>query len=204
MKHTIIVGHPDEASFALSVARTYQAEAERCGHRTLVRDLYKMGFNPVLAAIERPDRLGRVIEADVQAERDALRDADVFVFVYPVWFGLPPAIISGYVQRVFGPGFAFKSQYEGRTESLLEGRRLISFTSSGSSDAWYAAQGLDVSLRHVFDDYLARLMGFAVLDHVHFGSITEGLGSQWVLAHLDAVKARFHSAFPADPADPAG
>jgi NAD(P)H dehydrogenase (quinone) len=201
MKHAIIVGHPDEASFALSVARTYQAEAERCGHRAVVRDLYKMGFNPVLGAVERPDRLERVTEADVQAERDALHDADVFVFVYPVWFGLPPAIVTGYVQRVFGPGFAFKSQYEGRTEPLLAGRSLISFTSSGSSDLWFAEQGLDVSLRHVFDDYLARLMGFAVIDHVHFGSITEGLGNQWVLGHLDAVKARFQAAFPSATAD---
>jgi NAD(P)H dehydrogenase (quinone) len=200
MKHAIVVGHPDEASFALSVARTYQAEAERCGHRTVLRDLYQMRFNPVLDAVERPDRLGRVIEEDVKAEREALGDADVFVFVYPVWFGLPPAIVTGYVQRVFGPGFAFQSQYEGRTAPLLQGRNMISFTSSGSSDAWFAEQGLDVSLRKVFDDYLARLMGFSVLDHVHFGSITEGLGNQWVREHLDTVKARFHAAFPADPA----
>jgi NAD(P)H dehydrogenase (quinone) len=196
MKHALIVGHPDEASFALSVARTYQDEAERCGHAVVVRDLYRMGFDPILTDHERPDRIGRIVAADVAAEHQALADADVLVFIYPVWFGLPPAMVTGYVQRVFGPGFAFQHQYEGRTDPLLQGRQMVSFTSSGSSGAWFAEQGLDKALRRVFDDYLAHLMGFTVLDHVHFGSIGEGLGPRWVQERLDTVRARFHTAFP--------
>jgi NAD(P)H dehydrogenase (quinone) len=49
MKHLVVVAHPVEESFTMALARTYTTELERLGHSQQTYDLYRMGFNPVLA-----------------------------------------------------------------------------------------------------------------------------------------------------------
>lgn len=191
MKHAVIVGHPDPESFTLSVARTYAAAVERLGHATLLRDLYRMDFDPRLKAEEVRDTPAE----DALAERAMLADADVFTFVYPLWFNTPPAIVKGYVERVFGAGFGYDRQIQGGQGPRLAGRRLLSFTSSGSSRAWLEEQGAWLSLRMLFDDYLARLCGLEVVDHVHFACVTHDLEPRWVEENLAQAEARVAALF---------
>jgi putative NADPH-quinone reductase len=77
----------------------------------------------------------------VAAERAAIKDAAVFVFFYPLWFNVPPAILSGYVQRVFGMGFGYGPQKGGQNQRLLLGRSLLSFSSSGAPAEWLRQEG---------------------------------------------------------------
>ena len=107
MKHAVIVGHPNPASFNLSVAEAYRAAARARGHEVLLRDLYRMGFDPCLKAEEVPGPGGFAVAADVATERALLSDVDVFTFIYPLWFNAPPAIVKGYMDRVFGFGFGY-------------------------------------------------------------------------------------------------
>src|SRR5215472_17582375 len=99
MKHTVIVAHPVEKSFTLSVARAYERAAKAHGHQVLVRDLYRMNFTPCLGAQELPWAKPYTPGADVIAERRMLADTGVFVFVYPLWFNAPPAMLKGYMDR---------------------------------------------------------------------------------------------------------
>ena len=110
----------------------------------------------------------------VLPERALLADADVFAFVYPLWFNGPPAILKGYVDRVFGMGFGFTPAFGG-TDPALRGRRLISFTTSGAPDAWVQDTGAMDALRRLFDDHLAGVCGLEVVDHVHFGGMVSGI-----------------------------
>lgn len=195
MKHALIIGHPDTESFTHAVAAIYRRGVEALGHEVIVRDLYAHDFDPRLGRAERPDRPAFQPADDVIAERALIGDAQVFAFFYPLWFNLPPAIIKGYVDRVFCAGFGYRRLVHGGAEPLLSGRRMISFTSSGSSKAWLEEQGCWMALRTIFDDYLARLCGMTVIDHVHFPMVTAGTDKRWIDEHLHTAVARVKAAF---------
>jgi len=190
MKHAIILAHPEAESFNASVANTYAQAVRVRGHEAIVRDLYAIAFDPCLKADERPDKPGQVVHPDVAAERALLADADVFVLIYPIWLGSAPAILKGYIERVFNQGFAFEDFEVGQMRPLLTGRRLLSFTSSGSTNAWLDEAGLRLSLRYVIDGYLSRVFGLELIEHVHFPSVSPGLGERWVLENLASVRAK--------------
>lgn len=103
-RHVVILAHPDPQSFNAAVAHTYCEAVRECGQVAILRDLYAMKFDPVLKNEERPDRRGFEVAGDVGAELEAIEGCEVVAFIYPIWFGLPPAMMKGYVDRVIGAG----------------------------------------------------------------------------------------------------
>lgn len=191
MKHAVILAHPARRSLNRAIAEAYVAAVGRLGHEAVVRDLYAMRFDPRLSAAEIPGPRAPKFRPDVRRERELLADAEVFVFVYPVWFNGPPAILKGYVDRVFGMGFGFAPTFGG-TEPRLTGRKLISFSTSGSPEAWMRDTGALPGLMRLFDSHLAGVCGLAVVDHVHFGGMVSGLTPEAVdevLAKVGAAAA---------------
>lgn len=173
MKHAVIAAHPNEHSLTLSAARVYVDAVEAAGHTAVLRDLYRMGFDPCLKPAEVPGPLGYHAQPDVLAEQAVLQDADVFTFVYPLWFNAPPAILKGYVERVFDLGFAFKPVFGG-LDPLLGGRRMFSISFSGAPEAWLReTHGLDALT--LFDRHFAAMSGLQLLGHVHIGGIVPGI-----------------------------
>lgn len=186
MKHAVIIAHPKLGSFTASVAQAYVRACEVQGHSTTVRDLYRMGFDPCLKQSELPFEPSFSPGPDVAAERNILQDCDVFAFFYPLWLNTPPAMLKGYLERVFGFGFAYGAQ--GRSYNpLLAGRKLISFSSSGAPTDWLEQTGSLAAVRTLFDQYFAALCGMTVLDHVHVGNVTPGASAFFVQARLDDV-----------------
>jgi NAD(P)H dehydrogenase (quinone) len=188
MKHAIILGHPNPESFTKAVAAEYEAAARGRGHEVVVRDLYDIGFDPRLGAEEIPRPAGFAPGADVAQERALLADVDVFAFVYPLWFNVPPAVVTGYVQRVFGMGFGYGPIHGGRNQPLLEGRRLISFSSSGAPTEWLKAEGAWEALQNLFDRHVADTCGMRALNHVHFGRVSPMLPKHWFDTHMETVR----------------
>ena len=175
MKHAVIVGHPDPDSFTLALANRYVAAVRDRGHDAVLRDLYRMDFDPRLRNGEIPRPGGFAPGADVQTERGLVGDADVFVFVYPLWFSDRPAIVKGYIDRVFGMGFGYGPITGGGNEPLLVGRRMLSFTASGAPTEWLREEGTLASIRMILDRHVAQVCGLQVLDHVHFGGVTPSM-----------------------------
>jgi NAD(P)H dehydrogenase (quinone) len=128
MRHAIIVAHPDSNSLNLQIAKAYAWAVRTLGHEVQVRDLYRMGFDPCLRATEIAGVGDYHCAPDVQRQRELIGDAEVFAFVYPFWFNAPLAILKGYVDRVFSAGFGYDRGSYG-AEALLDGKRLISFSS---------------------------------------------------------------------------
>ncbi|MEJ1715164.1 NAD(P)H-dependent oxidoreductase, partial [Escherichia coli] len=77
---------------------------QKKGHEVEVRDLYEMQFQPTLG---RSEMIGGIGE-DVVVEQEYLKWADVITFIYPIWWTGLPAIMKGYIDRVFSYGFAYK------------------------------------------------------------------------------------------------
>ena len=189
-RHVVVLAHPSSTSFNAAVAQTYCDTVRECGQQVVLRDLYTLGFDPVLRQVERAVSDAFHLLPDVQAELDAIRGADVYVLVYPIWFGTPPAMMKGYVERVLGAGVTAGDVQHRIGTVLLAGRRLLSFTSSASHEPWLAEVGQDISLRTVFDRYLAHAFAMKPPEHVHFGGIVEGCSARFVDQSLYEVHAK--------------
>jgi NAD(P)H dehydrogenase (quinone) len=180
LKHAIIVAHPAGSSFTMAIAERYAETVRRLGHETKLRDLYRLGFDPVLKEDERQGHP----RADVLAEWDALGEVDVFVFAYPVWFGAPPAILIGYIDRVLGAGRTRGVAADREPASILHGKHLVSLTLSGSMNAWLNERGVLGSLRNLFDRYLGDVFGLPETHHYHFDGVQPDLPERDYRFHL--------------------
>jgi NAD(P)H dehydrogenase (quinone) len=174
IQHAVIVAHPNPKSLTLELAQAYTHAAHALGQGCVVRDLYRIGFDPCLKAEELPGPSGYRCAPDAQRERDLIGDAKAFAFVYPFWFNAPPAILKGYVDRVFSMGFGYEPG-AGGNEPLLGGRQLISISTSGAPDHWVQSTGALDTLSHGFDHHLAAVCGLTVADHLHFGGAVPGI-----------------------------
>jgi NAD(P)H dehydrogenase (quinone) len=188
LKHVVILCHPELESFNAAVAAKYCAVVEDHGQIAVLRDLYRMNFDPVLRANEQPGSSAFKESPDVAHELEVIADAAALVFVYPIWFGSPPAMLKGYVDRVLGSDFTFRAVRARDATSRLEGAHLLSLTSSGTSLIWLEEQGQWQSLIQVFDRYLERAFSMASTEHVHFPSIVEGLKERFFLENMEDVK----------------
>jgi len=188
MRHALIVAHPKPESFTLAVAQAYADAARARGHDVQLRDLYRMKFSPCLEADEMPGT-EFAPRPDVAAEREVLSRVDAFAFFYPFWLNAPPAMMKGYMERVFGMGFAYGPS-KGGNVPLLKGRKMISFTSSGAPTEWVVKTGAWDAARKLFDEHLASMCGFDLLDHVHFGGIVPNIRKDVIARHLAEVRER--------------
>lgn len=184
IKHAVIVCHPTDDSFTNSVARMYADTVQAHGQDAIIRDLYRLNFDPVLRDAERAGQPG----TDVEREWAELGKPDVFVLVYPIWFGAPPAMMVGYIDRVFGAGRTRGQGGQGGLGELLAGKRLVSFTSSGSFRAWLSEKGVLGSLRTVYDRYLMDVFQFSETGRYHLDGISSDLPEREFRQHLLEVK----------------
>jgi NAD(P)H dehydrogenase (quinone) len=198
MEHVVVVAHPDPGSFTLSLASAYCAAALKAGQHPILRDLYRMKFDPCLRNEEIPRPSGFAAAPDATAERELIADAGVFVFVYPFWFNAPPAMLIGYIDRILSAGFGFQPGAWG-SEPLLKGRKLISLTVSGAPTTWVKETGAMQAHNRLFAEHVAAVCGIDVLDHLHFGGVHTGIRADFVeksLAMISALVTRHFSCKP--------
>jgi len=139
MRVVVVYCHPHEDSYIGSLFHLTLDRLSLGGHEVKVHDLYRDEFNPVMSDAEwfayrngetKPDQLA-------DAYRSDLIDADALVFVYPTWWYGMPALLKGYVDRVWSPGFAF-SIVNGRPEraKLSSITKLVVVTTYGAPWWW--------------------------------------------------------------------
>ena len=106
MRVSVILGHPDPKSFNHALAGTAVATLRELGHEVRFHDLQAEGFDPVLPAAEaaRDAALPPLVARHCRE----IREADGLVLVHPNWWGQPPAVMKGWVDRVLRPGVAYE------------------------------------------------------------------------------------------------
>jgi NAD(P)H dehydrogenase (quinone) len=190
--HLLVLANPSSASFDHSVAATYAGIVKDQGQEITVRDLYALGFDPLLKAAERPAGLEWTPSPDVAAELDLVAAADVVVFVYPIWFGLPPAMLKGYVERVIGAGYSVKDVQGSVGQPAVQGKPLITFSTSGASLPWLQSQEQVQSLKAVFDVYLWRGLAMSRVEHYRLDNILPDMSSDYAEEQLQKVRDAAH------------
>jgi NAD(P)H dehydrogenase (quinone) len=171
------------------LTRTYAAELEKLGHSQRTFDLYRSSFDPVLRARElAPVDADHPASADVARAQDDIRAADVLTVLYPLWWLTMPAMMKGYIDRVFARGFAYES-HDGVVHGLLSGKKAILITLSGAplpllvkSGNWNAVQVLQ-------DTHIFRSAGFELLEHLHFDQVVPQLSHAIAEQHMARVRS---------------
>jgi NAD(P)H dehydrogenase (quinone) len=199
-KHLIVAAHPVEDSFTMSLTRTYVGELVRAGHDVRVHDLYRMGFNPVLSARELIDgNDAHVRLVDVMAAQEDVIEADVVTVVYPLWWMAMPAMMKGYIDRIFSRGFAYESQ-RGTVHGLLSGRWAAAITVSGAPLAVLVEDGRWQAMQLLQDTHIFRAAGFDFVGHLHFDEVGPTLDPAAAAMDFARVRAFVREHFAAVPA----
>ncbi len=106
MKNILIInGHPDQKSLCTQLAKSYLKGAIDSGSECKLTHLSDLHFDPIL---HYGYRKRTELEPDLLVVQEAIKQADHLVFVYPTWWGTYPALLKGFVDRIFLPGYAFK------------------------------------------------------------------------------------------------
>lgn len=166
MNHLIVYAHPSKVSFNHAILETAVQGLQQKGHEVRVRDLYEIGFQPELTGSEMLGGLGE----DIMQEQEHLVWADVITFIYPIWWTGMPAIMKGYIERVFSYGFAYK-YVNGVQMGLLKGKKAVIINTQGKSLAEYEANGMQQALRLTSDKGIFEYCGFEVLYHIFLESV---------------------------------
>ncbi|MGP0057908.1 MAG: NAD(P)H-dependent oxidoreductase [Beijerinckiaceae bacterium] len=182
MRVFIVHAHHESTSFNASMTREAVAALGEAGHEAVVSDLYAMGFDPVsdrrnFKTMADAERLRQQAEeayasahdgfvGELQAEMDKLAWCDVLIFQFPIWWLGLPAILKGWVDRVFAVGRAYGG---GRAfdDGIFVGKRAMCALTVGGLEPVYSDVGVYAPVdqilfpvhRGIFD-----FTGFAVIE----------------------------------------
>ncbi len=144
MKALIVYCHPHEASFNAAVRDRVILGLTAAGHDIRVLDLYAMGFDPVLSAQARAEyHTAGDNEREVAEHLAHLRWCEALIFVYPTWWYGPPAMLKGWLDRVWVPHATFgMPQPMKPITRVLTNIRLIAAVSTLGSPWWWWKLGM--------------------------------------------------------------
>jgi putative NADPH-quinone reductase len=134
MQISVILAHPDPKSFNHAIAKTAVEALEGNGHKVISHDLYKEKSDPLLPAKEINE--DALLPAKIKKHCKEIASADGIIIVHPNWWGQPPAILKGWVDRVIRPGVAYQflegDSGEGVPQGLLKAKAALVFNTSNT------------------------------------------------------------------------
>jgi len=127
MKVLVIYTHPNHESLSYAfLQHVIQGSSENANiGEVQTLDLYEEGFNPVLVFNKEKRRRDMHIDPKLAKYRDQIQWADKIVFVYPIWWGRPPAMLLGYIDQMFSSNFAYRDTGGMLPEGLLKGKSAV-------------------------------------------------------------------------------
>ncbi|MEQ9297450.1 MAG: NAD(P)H-dependent oxidoreductase [Cyclobacteriaceae bacterium] len=161
----IIYAHPNDGSFNHAMLEVVKKALSQQGIEATVSDLYAMDFDPVLKIEDRMKT-----QEDVKKEQDKISRADCIITIYPVWWTQMPAILKGYIDRVFAYNFAFQLEENGFPIKLLKGKKGIVISTFGHPHDYYEKEGYLAAFEKTFDLGIFDYVGIEVIKHFYFGA----------------------------------
>lgn len=164
MKHLIIYAHPNPNSLNHHLKHVLAEHLWDSGHKVKVRDLYQLNFNPVLSIEDLAGQRKGLVADDVKQEQQFITWADSIIFIYLIWWTGLPAILKGYIDRVFSYGFAYRYD-NGIQKGLLSGKQAIIVNTHGKSKNEYNQSGMDKALLLTSDTGIYQYCGLEIKHH---------------------------------------
>lgn len=136
MEISVILAHPKKGSFNHAIAETAVDQLKKNGHAVYFHDLYKEKFDPLLHEEEIPKDVP--LPTAIQRHCREIAEAEGIIIVHPNWWGQPPAILKGWVDRIIRPGVAYEfsegDKGEGIPNGLLKARAALVFNTSNTPE----------------------------------------------------------------------
>lgn len=171
INHLIVYCNPNPKSLSSAYRDALVELTESSANPVNVRDLYNIGFTPVLEMGDFDAVKHGQIPAEVKVEQDYVMWAHVITFVYPIWWAGMPALMKGYIDRVFTKGFAYTMDDEGHPKGLLEGKKVVILNNMGFPYAFYEKTGMLDSMKQTTDEGIFKFCGMEVVEHRFFGHL---------------------------------
>ncbi len=185
-----VFSHPNADSFCAALLERFIAGAEAAGHTVEVADLYREGFDPVMGLRDLQQFDGVPMPPEILAEQARVENADALCLIFPLWWWSMPAMLKGWLDRVWSAGWAYEWERDPQG-SLLEPRPCTLLVSAGASSA--------MMTQHDYDKTIQSLWHRGILDYcgVEPAAIHLLLDSVWDadarLRHLEtAYRAGLH------------
>ena len=192
MQISVILAHPNPQSFNHAIAETIIAELNRNGHQVVFHDLYAERFDPVLHADEIPQDAS--LPKEIQAHCKEISDADGIVVIHPNWWGQPPAVLKGWVDRVIRPGIAYKflegDNGEGIPAGLLKAKAALVFNTS-NTPAQREAEAFGDPLETLWKNCIFDLCGVKIFHREMFNVVIASTAEQrrqWLSVVREVVR----------------
>ena len=170
MKCLIVYAHPNPQSFNCAIKETIAEQLISNGHDVEIRDLYALGFDPVLKSSDFELIQQGKIAADVEQEQKHIKWAELIIVLAPIWWANLPAIFKGYIDRVFSFGFAYVMEEEG-PKGLLPGKKVFIVNTSGAPNDMYEELGMHDSFNKTMDFGIFTFCGMEVIGHKYLGAV---------------------------------
>ncbi|WP_431610929.1 NAD(P)H-dependent oxidoreductase [Chryseobacterium sp. 'Rf worker isolate 10'] len=167
MRHLIIYAHPNENSLNHHLLNTVVETLQSHNEEIIVRDLYKIGFDPVFSLEDMQGQFQGQLSDDVKTEQEHISWAEQITFIYPIWWTGLPAIMKGYIDRVFSYGFAYRYD-QGIQKGLLKGKKTVIINTHGKSHEEYEKMGMDKALTLTSDNGIFIYSGLEIIRHLFF------------------------------------
>ncbi|MFM9328120.1 NAD(P)H-dependent oxidoreductase [Paenibacillus mesotrionivorans] len=192
MKLLIIYTHPNHESLNGAFLQQVIKGAGENGKIEEVRvtDLYGEGFNPVLVFNKQKRRRDLDKDPELVPYWDNIRWADKIVFIYPIWWGRPPAMLMGFIDRIFVSGFGYRSNGGLLPEGLLKGKSVVCI-STMMGPALYLRLWLNNAHKMLMRKALFNYVGMKDVRFFQFGSMESPKGKQQ--AKLERVYRYFRT-----------
>ncbi|PKG33252.1 NAD(P)H-dependent oxidoreductase [Methanoregula sp.] len=179
MKISLILAHPRPGSFNHAIAATATRALRDTGHTVSFHDLYAETFDPLLHAEEIP-RDGQ-LPADIALYCAEIVTADGIIIVHPDWWGMPPAILKGWIDRVLRPGVAYQfaesDSGEGIPAGLLNAKAALVFNTS-NTPRQREIEVFGDPLERLWKDCILAFCGVPVVQRRMFGVVVTSTDAQ--------------------------
>jgi putative NADPH-quinone reductase len=179
MSISVILAHPDEGSFNHAIANAVVEQIMRNGHDVAFHDLYKENFDPLLPREEIPEKAN--VPQSVMGHCREIAEARGIVIVHPNWWGQPPAILKGWVDRVLRAGVAYRflegDSGEGIPKGLLKAETAIVFNTS-NTEAEREKRVFGDPLETIWRDCIFGLCGVTGFCRRTFGVVVTSTADQ--------------------------
>lgn len=174
MNVSVILGHPYEHSFNATIAQTVKKALEENGYTVLFHDLYRENFNPVMSGTEL---VGDVTDdALVKLHQQEIKITDGIVIIHPNWWGQPPAILKGWIDRVLREnvayGFPVGDNGGGLPIGLLKAKAGIVFNTS-NTPVNRETNVFGDPLQHIWKDCIFDFCGVSAFDRMTFRVVAD-------------------------------
>ena len=170
MNYLIVYSHPNKSSFNHAIKETVVDCLKKNGHKVKVRDLYENKFNPVLSASDFETFMNGKTPEDIRLEQEYVKWAEKIIFISPLWWTGLPAMMKGYIDRVFARGFAYDYDESGPVQ-LLIGKEGIFITTTGTPTELYESIDFMNSFINTQDNGILNFCGIDTGNHLFLGAV---------------------------------